>query len=308
MAWTWDAPTGVYKDNALSSDIRREAVADCQLMKFLRAEPGFGKGSGQSITITRVLQLPLANRVSEIDRLPSGRPAISTKSVTVSEWGFKTPLTEFEKNLTYFDITNPIQAMLRDQITITMDKMCADALKQTPIRYVPLLAGSVLTTNSSFGASVADKNIDISDLRTIRDYFRATLKTPTFRGGKYVGVLSTRAARGIKNDPEYKDWLAPSTSEPLLNGQLKDVESFMLIETNATNSLLDLAGTSTVGGEALFFGADAGFLASIVEPELRVGIAEDLGRFREIGWVAEIEAGLTWELAAQARCIYVGSA
>lgn len=197
--------------------------------------------------------------------------------------------------------------MLRDQMRLTQDKMCADALKTTPLRMVPLLAGSTILTGGSFSGNVADKNLDVGDLRTIHDYFR-TLKVPTFRGGKYVGILSTRSARGIKNDPEYKDWLAPTTAEPLMTGQLKDIENFMLIETNHQDALDDLAGTSTVLGEAMFFGADAGFLAVVDQPEIRAGLPEDLGRFREVGWVGTLEAGLTWEVASTARAMYLGSA
>lgn len=305
MAWVWDAPSGTYKDHALSTEIRREAVADTIVMKFLRPEPGYGKGKGQSITITRILQLPIAGRVSEMDRLPSGRPAIQTKSVTVSEWGYKIPVTEFEKNLTHFDIMNPFQAALRDQMAITMDKMSADALKLTPYKFIPAAAGSVFDTDGT-PSTLSDKNLDVGDLRLIRDELRK-LKVPPFRGGKFVGLVSTRAARGLKNDPEYKDWNAPQNGELLMGSRLKDIEDIMLYETNHTGALSDLVGSSTVCGEALFFGADPGFLAVVDNPELRTGLPDDLGRFRETGWVGTIEAGLSWEIAAQARVIHVTS-
>src|SRR6266404_8601200 len=122
MSWKFDAPTGTYRNFTLSRDLRREALQDAQFMKFMRAEPGYGKQKGESVTITRILQLPLATRVGETDRLPSGRPAVETKQVAVSQWGFKMPITEFEKNLTFFDLMNPFQASLRDQISLTMDK------------------------------------------------------------------------------------------------------------------------------------------------------------------------------------------
>ena len=127
MSWTFDAPTGVYKDHALSADIRRAAIADTEFARFARPESGFGKGKGQSVTITRIFPLPTATRVAELDRLPSGRPLIDTTSITVSEWGFKIPMTDFEDNLTFFDITNQFQAVLRDQMRLTMDDMVADA-------------------------------------------------------------------------------------------------------------------------------------------------------------------------------------
>ncbi|MCH7944768.1 MAG: hypothetical protein IIC73_01955 [Armatimonadetes bacterium] len=275
-------------------------------MKFLRAESGFGKGRGDTITITRILKLPLAGRVSELDRLPSGRPAIQTKSLTVSQWGFKIPVTEFETDLTHFNIMNPFQQALRDQMALTMDVMSADALKTTPYKYIPTASGGVFDTDGT-PSTTADANLSIADLRKIHDELKGVLKTPAFRNGRYVGILSTRAARGLKNDPEYKDWLAPTTSEPLLSGRLKDIEGFALFESNHTDALADLVGASTTTGEAVFFGADAGFLAVIQSPELRAGIPEELGTFREVGWVGKLEAGLTWDVAAQARVIHVTS-
>jgi len=306
MAWIFDAPSGTYKNHALSTDIRREAIADAQFMRFMRAEPGYGKGKGESVTITRILALPLAGRVSETDRLPSGRPAIQTKQVSVSQWGFKIPVTEFETHLTHFNIMDPFQAALRDQIKLTMDVMSADALKLTPLKYVPTAASFNLATNGTAGAT-SDRNLGVADLRRLHDEMNGNLKVPKYRNGKYVGILSTRAARGLKNDPEYKDWLAPSTSDPLITGRLKDIENFALFETNHTDALADLVGASTTTGEAVFFGADAGGLVRIMDPEIRAGIPEELGTFREVGWVGTIEAFLVWEAAAQARVIHVTS-
>ena len=307
MAWVWDAPTGTFKNHALSTKIRREAIADVQVMKFLRPEPGYGKHKGESVTITRVMKLPIAGRVSETDRLPSGRPAIQTKQVTVSQWGFKIPMTQFELDLAHFNMLNPFQAALRDQMSLTMDVMGADALKTTPYKYIPTVAGGTFDTDGTPNTT-ADKNLGVSDLRKLWDELRGVLKCPTFRNGQYIGILSTRAARGLKNDPEYKDWLSPQTSKPLLSGQLPAViENFALFETNHTDAFADLVGSSTTTGEAVFFGADAGFTIEVQTPELRAGIPEELGTFREVGWVGTIEAGLTWEVAANARVIHVTS-
>ena len=307
MAWVWDAPTGVYKDHALSSKIRQQAISDVQFMKFVRPETGFGKMKGQSVTITRVMKLPIATPVSEIDRLPSGRPAIQTTSITPQEWGFKIEMTEFEKNLTHFNMMNPFQKSLRDQMSLTMDKMVADAFLTTPYKFIPVISGSVFDTDGT-ASTTADKNLTVSDLRLIYDELRGTLKCPRYRNGNYVGILSTRAARGLKNDPEYKDWLAPTTSSPLINGRLKDIEGFSLFESNHEDALPNAVGTGSVLGEAVFFGDDAAATAVVEEPELRAGQTEDLGRFRQVGWVGTLEAGLVWENAATARTIHVTSA
>ena len=305
MTWTFDAPSGVYKNHTLSDNIRQAAIADAQFARTVRTETGFGKGKGQSVTITRVFPLPKASRVAEIDRLPSGRPLIDTKAIQVSEWGFKIPTTEYEKNLTFFNLQNQFQRVLRDQMKLTMDDMVSDAYKATPIKFTPQSSGSVISTTGIAGG-IADTNLSIADLREIRDELRA-LKAPKFRNGKYGAILSTKAARGIKNDPEYKDWFAPTGSGPFMDSRLRDVEDFMIWETNHDDALSDSLGTGGVCGEAVFFGADSVVMAVVEEPELRMGLTEDLGRYRDVGWVGTLEAGLVWENAGYARVIHVTS-
>ena len=307
MAWLLDAPSGVYKDHALSSKIREAAVADSQFMRFVQAEPGYGKGRGQSVSITRVFPLSLATRVGELDRLPSGRPAIDTIQITASEWGFKIPMTQFEKNLTHFDLTNQFQRVLRDQMRLTMDGMVAEAMKTSVYKFTPDVSGGAFGTGG-VAPGTADANLAVADLRRIHDELAGVLKAPKFRNGKYIGILSTKGARGIKNDPEYKDWLRTNTIKPFVTGMLPaEVENFILVETNHFDALSNGIGTGSVLGECVFFGADAAVLATVDEPELRAGLPEDLGRFRDVGWVGTLEAGLVWDIAANARLIHVTS-
>ena len=306
MSWTFDAPSGTYRNHALSTKIRRQAVADTQFFRFLTPEPGYGKKRGESVTITRMLRLPLATRVSEIQELPSGRPAIETKTVKISQWGYKVPMTEFEQHLTHYDLMNPIQATLREQIALTMDEMAADAFKLTPVKYIPTATGGTFDTDG-VPSTLSNANLSVNDLRRIHDMLSGTLLTPKARGGKYIGILSTQAARGIKNDPEYKEWIAPTSSQPLMDGMLKSIEGFELIESNHVDALANLVGASTTTGEAVFFGADAAGLLSIMDPEIRRGLPENLGTWVDVGWVGTCEAFLTWEKASLARVVHVTS-
>ncbi len=307
MAWTFDAPSGTYKNHSLSTKIRRQAIARTTFMRFLSQEPNYGPGKGESHTITRFLKLPLATRIGETDDLPAGRPAISTKTIDVARWGFMIPVTDYERQLTFYDIMSPLQATLREQMELTMDKMAADAIKKTPIKYVPTTSGFTLTTNGTAGTT-ATRNLGVSDLREIHDYLSQDLLCPTYSNGQYVGILSTKAARGIKNDPEYKDWLAPTSGSPLITGVLKSIEGFTLIETNNVDALAKNVGASTTTGEAVFFGADAAGLLQVQAPELRIaGNSAKLGLERLIGWVGILEAFLVWEQAAQARVVHVDS-
>lgn len=309
--WTFDAPSGTYRNHDLSSNIRMAAVADSQFMPFATPERGYGKGRGASVTITRMKNLPLAGRVSETDRLPTGTPAVDTIQQAVSEWGFKIEDTQFEADLTHFNIRDRRQQKLRDQLRLTMDVMVAEAFKLTVLRGVPDGAGfngldiEVKTLPTDATSGTANVNLDVGHLRAIHDQLAGVQKAPPFRNGMYIGILATNAARGIKSDPEYKDWQAPTDKSPFITGRIKDVENFMLIETNNFDALANKVGAAAVAGEAMFFGADAAFLAVVRNPELRVGLTEDLGRFREFGWVGTIDAGNTWgDDGENARVLY----
>lgn len=304
MSWEYDAEAGVYKDHALSSRIRMSAVANAKCARFLRPETGFGRHKGDTVNITRVHDLPLATRVAETENLPTGRPIVDTVSKTVAEWGYAVPLTAKEEDLTHFDLRNKIQTKLKSQMTLTMDVMAAETYKGTVIKCVSTSASAMSFTTNGTPSGGATHNMSILHLREIHDYLAGQLKAEPLANGKYVGILPTWTARGIKNDSEYKDWQAPTGSGPLLDGRLRDVENFMLFETNHYAALDNTIGTTPKTGEAIFFGDDAAFLATVYDPELRKGLKTNLGRYQEVGWVGMLDAGLTWPAAADEKIVH----
>lgn len=308
MSWTYDAAAGVYKDHAMSSKIRQAAVADSQFMRFFSPESGYGKGRGASVTITRFHNLPIASRVSEQDRLPTGKPQVTTKQLSVSEWGYKVQMTEFEENLTHFDLKNRTQRALRDQMRLTLDVMCSTALKTTPMKMS--VAGSTLTLNTAGTIGTSSTNMTVDFLGEIFDIMYGDGKVPAWKNGRYVGIISPKVARGLKNDGDFQTWWSRNSgglSEIQKgNNMLPDIQGFDLYVTNNYDALDNTIGSATTG-EAIFFGEDAGFLATVQEPELRAGPKEDLGRFSDVGWVGTIEAGLVWDIASQARVYHWAS-
>ncbi len=310
MSWDFDAPTGVYKNHALSSNLRHTAVADSHFMRWVSPEPGFGRGKGDTINVTRTGQLPLAGRVSESDPLPSSTVPKSVVSKTVTEWGYVVPVTELETNLTHYNLRNDVQRALKEQMRLTMDKMVADEFKTTSLRVRSTSAIAVnITTNGVFGGTATD-NLNVEHLRIIGDFFRATQKVEGFKGGQHIGILSTRAARGLKNDAIYQAWVSPTSQQGLFGSsrRLKDIEGFSLFETNNFDALDDSVGAGGAVGEAVFFGMDPAFLAVVQDPELRAGLKTNLGRFQDLGWVGTLECGLTWPANPDQRVMYWGSA
>jgi N4-gp56 family major capsid protein len=316
MSWAEHAPSGTYRNHALSKNVRMEAMQNLQFAPHASPEPGYGKKKGEAITITRMFQLPRAPQVGEREFLPRVRPDTSTVQITPAEWGLAIELTKLEEDLTFFELDPKMRKLLRDSIARTVDVMVADAFKLTPYKFIPTAGGGTFDTDGT-PSTTADANLDIADLRTIRDRLKR-LKVPPMSNGLWVGLLSTRAARGIKNDNTYATWVSPTSRIGLetstagaprnMRGYLGVVEDIALYETNHEDALSDLVGASTVCGEAVFFGDDATSLAEVETPDLRIGPSYDLGRFRDIGWVGNLNAGLVWPEATYSRVIHVTSA
>lgn len=308
MSWTADAPSGTYKNHALSGKIRESAVAQSQFLVFADTEPNFGKGRGDTLSITRVGNLPLANTVDENTELPSGRPLVDTKAITVDEWGYKIKMTKHEANLSHFDIAVKFQRALRDQLRLTMDKMNADALKSTPYKVGATSATGIIEDTDGTMSTSSTVNMNATHIQLMRDVMMGDLKVPTFADGSYVLIGSTKVVRGIKSDPNYQAWLSPTSSNAFVTGEVPRIENVRIIECNHFDALSNSIGTGGITGEAVMFGADAFFDATVEEPELRRSPPTDLGRFFDIGWVGTKQSGLVWDTASTARVLHWASA
>ena len=89
FSWSLDAPSGTFKNHALSNKIRTAAVADSKFMQFVDVEPNYSRGRGDTVTITRVKNLtePTSGKFGERERVPVDTFSLSTTSITVSYWG-----------------------------------------------------------------------------------------------------------------------------------------------------------------------------------------------------------------------------
>jgi hypothetical protein len=321
----------VFKDHALSNKIRQNAVQRTFFMRFARPEPNYGKGKGQSITITRVLQLPRSARVGELDTIPVVTPSISTKAQTVSEWGVQIELTSFLEHLSHFNVRNVFQGLLRNNITLTADGMCIEALNLSPMCLIPTAAsGGGLFDTDGTPSTVADVNVTAATVKKARDNLIRRKKMP-FPNCRYVAAFTVTAARGLRDDAEAKAWFQNTAAGGALYttggiggnsstipmgmapgaeymGRIENVDCWEVNPPAGDSLMPDLAGTSTVCGSGYIFGEDPIFFAEVEKPELRAEQPRDLGRKRAVGWVGTMDAGLVWDDASEAPVIRITSA
>ncbi len=309
--WVFDAPTGVYKNHEMSMDLRMASVEDSVFMDHTRPESDYGKGKGESITITRVSNVgePTDSTLDENVRIPEDDFTLSTRQVTVSEIGRSIPYSSLSRDLSEFDIENPIQKKLMQQMRLTIDTKASVAFKDTQIK-AHTTSGTAMTfsTGGVFGGT-SNTNLTIAHLELIRDYMYDDLNADPAEGNDYVGIFRTKGIRGIKSDADYEEWQKYTDPTNKFNSEQGRWESIRLIETNHANALANV-GTASVLGEGVVFGSDAVVMAEAMMPELRAATPTDFGRSKAVAWYGILEFGSVWGDSAnkgEANVVHVGS-
>lgn len=311
FGWTNDVASGVLKNNKLSSKLRMAAIADSKFMQFVKAEPGYGKGNGDTINITRIsnVTVPTSAALTEGVRISEDELSISVQAITVSEFGRAVPYTSLAKDLQTFDLENAVQSKLKDQMSLVLDGSAATAFKAGKVK--ALLTGVAAVTWDTDGtpSTASVVNLGVYHVERIRDYMFATLNIKPV-GDEYISLISYKAARGLKDDPDWQDWHKYTDPQAKFMGELGKIENVRFVEVNNTSSLSDAKGTGSVLGEGVFFGEDPVVMAVAQEPELRLKNPEDYGRALGVAWYGIYAFGQVWSdssTAGEARVVHLTS-
>lgn len=313
QSWTYDAPSGVYKNNTMSSKLRMAAIAKTKFMQFVNPEPGYGKKKGESITITRVsnITVPTDGRLLESQRIPEDEVTLSTIAITVTEWGRAVPYTSLAQDLGKFDMNNIIQKKLRDQMSLTLDSAASAAFKTGKIKVIPNGIASVVFDTDGTASTTATVNGNVYLFEQIRDYMFTTLNVPAYEGDDYVCLCSTKLKRGVMSDPAWETWHKYTDPQSKYVSEVGRLENIRFVEINNAAALSNALGTNGVLGEGVVFGEDAVAMAVAEDPELRAAIPGDFGRAQSVAWYGILEFGQIWADSAnagEARVVHITSA
>lgn len=311
FTWAFDAPSGVFKQHALSAELYKAAVADTVFIDHVKPVSDFGKKMGENVTLKRIAAIsePTSAALTEGVRIPEDQLTVSTKSITVGEIGRSVPFTSFAEDLSALDLEGTVQGELKRQMKLVLDAMAATGFKQSKIKYaVTGLATNNIATNGTFGAT-SSENMNVFHAEAIRDYLFDTLQAPPAEGDNYIGIFRTLGLRGIKRDPDWEEWHKYTAPDAKFNSEVGRLEEIRFIESNHSTALGQV-GTGSVLGEGVVFGADAVVMAEAQTPELRAAIPQDFGRQKAVAWYGILAFDVIWDTgnAGQARIVHVGSA
>jgi len=310
FSWTFDAPTGTFKNHELSATIYKVAVEESVFVDHTKPLSEFGRKMGESITLKRVAAVsePTSADLTEGIRIPEDVLSLSTKAITVGEIGRAVPYTSLAEDLSTLDLEGTIQGELKRQMTLVLDTKAAVAFRASLIKYaITGIASNNITTNGTFGAA-STENMNVFHVEEIRDYMYDTLRVPPAANGDYIAIFRTLGLRGIKRDPDWEEWHKYTDPSAKYNSEVGRMEEVRFIETNHNNALRKV-GTGSVLGEGVVFGADAVAMVEAASPELRAAMPQDFGREKAVAWYGILAFGLIWDTgnAGQARVVHVGS-
>lgn len=313
FSWTFDQPSGVFKNHTLSNKIREASIVQTVAAQFVDAEPGYGKKSGESVTVTRIsnISVPTSANLTEGMPISEDNFSLSTQAITVAENGRAVPFTSFSMDLAYFDENSKVQKKLMQQMKISMDQAAFTAMKLGQITAIPDGISSLTFDTDGTPSTTATVNLNMYHVQQIRDYMFSTLNLQPYAGNDYMCVISTKAKRGIVSDPDWKDWHKYTDPSSMYNSEIGRVEQTRFVEVNNTSALSGSKGSGSVLGEAIFFGDDFMTMAVAQDPELRAKIPTDYGRSKGVAWYGIYGYGQIWKDSAnagEARSVYVTSA
>jgi hypothetical protein len=102
----------------------------------------------------------------------------------------------------------------------------------------------------------------------------------------------------LKDDPDWEEVIKYADPERFLNGEVGRIYATRFVETNNTNALSNGVGTSSVLGEAVFFGSDSVIEGVAIPEEVRVKIPVKYGRDKGIAWYALLGFARVWDLTS----------
>lgn len=316
QVWQTTAEGGALANPRLSKKLRHAAQPMMRFRSHTRVEPGFGKSQGDTLDFDKVSNIQTGGgRIAETAKTPESKFLVKKSSLTIDKYGNSIPYTGKLELLSEFNINNPIQKALRDDMAKVLDNLVATEMKTTEIKYAPQGPTSgAWATNGTPGT--ATSQISVFHIKEIVDGMKrgnfggtASRPVPFYEDGSYVCIASVTALRSIKDDPEWEEWHKYTNPDGRYNNEVGKYYGVRFIETNYETSLSASIGANSIG-EAIFLGDDTIIEGVVLPEEVRVKVPDDYGWAKGVAWFFLGGFKRVWDFAAdgEQRIVHVTSA
>lgn len=285
-----NAQGGFFTNPRLSKELRYALQPIQKFRQFCDVKEAWGKGVGEQVLYDIISTIStIGGTLIETNVMPEHQYAIAQGTIVLSEWGNSIPFTGKLEALSQFNVNNPTQRVLRDDMGRVLDRAAGIEFKKTARKYVCLTTNTGTLESRAANATFATSNIakvgpSVYHLEACVDWLRQK-NIPPYDGDDYVGIFSVNAMRTIMRDADWTDAAKYGDPERLFSGEVGRIAGVRCVrETNyLVNTLGSSSGTNTLG-EGVIFGADNVIEGIAVPEELRQKIPTDYGRSKGLAW------------------------
>ena len=302
--WSIAADGGHFANPALSSKLRYANTSQYVFRQFTRPEPGFGKQRGESIDFDKITMAETSGgQIGEFQDIPETKFAIVKDNLQVTEWGNSIPWTGKLETLSEFNPQQPVQKVIMNDEKLVLDNAVATEMKTSKLCYIPTGASSQTWDVDGTPSTTATNQFNYFHLKEMVDAAstgefgsgNTGRIIPKFPDGKYVLIMTTKAKRGLFDDPDFEEAAKFSYPRKLLNGEIMEetVYDCRIVVTDNHSALSNSKGSNSIG-EVLLIGDDPIVEGVALKEELRYKLAVKYGRDKGLAWYAILGFKKPW--------------
>ena len=316
--WTFDAALGIYKNHQLSKKLLEVSAGECKVLPFTSDHGiAFKRNAGEMVNIMHINRLPnsTTSRLEEDTRIPIRKLSWGNRQIQVVEFGEGVEYTNLMEMLAAFKPSNSLQKALRIQMEEALDTEAAQSFMDPAavlVVYTPTsITGGSWAVNGT-PAAIATAALSFNHCVAIGDYLVDTIHCPPYEGDNYVGLTCRKNLRSLKDDRYWQQWHQYlQKGDFVFRGEMGMTERIRWVEINRAMALANLAGNSSVLGEAVVFGDEAVARIEVETPHLRLdpNYQSDFGRTQAATWYGILGFGSVWAVAddGKAKIVRVDS-
>jgi N4-gp56 family major capsid protein len=296
-----DGQGGYFTNPRLSKELRYALTPVMKFRQFCDVKQAFGKGVGDTVLWDKISAINSAGgTLIETNVMPENQFSITRGTIVLSEFGNSIPWTGKLQDLSEFNIDDPVQKVLRNDMASVIDKAAGLQFKTTGRKYICLTTATGTFESLADGDTCGSQNIakvspSVYHIQQVVDWLRKKNVAP-YDGEDYIGIFSVNAMRSIYDDGAFQDAAKYGDPERLFAGEVGRIYNCRCIsETNyLVNTLGSSSGTNALG-EGIIFGAETVMEGVAIPEELRQKIPTDYGRSHGLAWYGIMGFEKVWK-------------
>lgn len=313
QVYTVSSLGGVMSQPYLSAKLRSVAQPLFRFRQFIDVKEAIGMNRGDTFLFDKNKNVDTqGGTLVETNTIPETQFATVQGTCVITEYGNSIPYTGKVENMVQFQLEPIIEQKLRDDMVKVLESAAGAQFTAGEFIAVMSATNSVVITTNGTATATATSNLTAANTRTIVD-FLAKKFVPTYDGRNYICIAGVGALSGMHADSGTGGWIDISkyTGEYAKNIFMGEVGEFYNVRfVRETGYLSNTIGSSSLYGQAVFFGADAVYEAVAQPEQVRTKIPQDYGRDQGLAWYALLGFKTVWNFStdAEQHIVYVTSA